>query len=314
MKISFLLPTYNEEENVVSMIDELKGIIKEKYDSYEYEIVFIDNKSTDNTRKIIIEECQKDKSVKAIFNYKNFWYKSATYGLTQTTGDCTVFIPSDHQIPREAIVDMIDKWVGGAKIVCAVKESTEEKGLIYLGRKAFNKMAKKLADTDYIENYDGSGLYDKSFLDIFSKMVAEDYEVSLFEAVRIYGTDIDKIYFRQKLRRNGKTKNNVGKLVDIAFSRVTNASKKKILRLPMISAMCSLFVSFIMFVLAIIGLFNKFDVAVELILAVSFLLFLGLTAIFVAITLVGEYVGIINQRVVKKPIVVPESKINFDER
>ncbi|MBQ9232669.1 MAG: glycosyltransferase [Lachnospiraceae bacterium] len=313
MKISFLLPTFNEEENVVSMIEELRGIIKEKYSSYEYEIVFIDNKSTDNTRKIILEECEKDKSVKAIFNYKNFWYKSATYGLTQTTGDCTVFIPSDHQVPKEAIVDMIDKWIGGAKIVCAVKESTEEKGLIYLGRKAFNKMATRLSDTDYIENYDGSGLYDKSFLNIFSKMVAEDYEVSLFEAVRIYGTDVDKIYFRQKLRKKGNTKNNIGKLVDIAFSRVTNASKKKILRLPMISAIISFFISFVLFIFMIVGLCIGYGAAVELILAVSFIIFLMLSANFVALTLLGEYIGIINQRVVKKPIVVPESKINFDE-
>lgn len=313
MKISFLLPTFNEEENVVSMIEEVKGIVKEKYSTYEYEIVFIDNKSTDNTRKIILAECEKDKSVKAIFNYKNFWYKSASYGLTQTTGDCTVFVPSDHQVPKEAIIDMIDKWIGGAKIVCAVKESTEERGLIYLGRKVFNKIATWLSDTEYIENYDGSGLYDKSFLDIFSKMVAEDFEVSLFDAVRIYGTDIDKIYFRQKLRKKGKTKNNFGKLVDIAFSRITKASKKKILRLPMISAIISFFISFVLLVLMIVGLCSGYGTAVELMLAVSFLLFLMLSANFIALTLLGEYVGIINQRVVKKPMVVPEKKINFDE-
>lgn len=70
--ISVLIPCYNEEENVVSMSEALVGLFEEKLSSYDYEIIFIDNNSADNTKSLLRDICKVNKNIKAIFNAKNF--------------------------------------------------------------------------------------------------------------------------------------------------------------------------------------------------------------------------------------------------
>ena len=107
-KISILIPTYNEEENVIELYKAIGDILSQYDDSYKFEIVFIDNKSKDNTRAILTEICQLDARVKAIFNVKNFGqFNSPYYGLCQTTGDCTITMCADFQDP----VEMIPKFI-----------------------------------------------------------------------------------------------------------------------------------------------------------------------------------------------------------
>ena len=81
-KISIMVPTYNEEENVELMYEALKNVFEKELKSYQYEILFIDNKSKDKTRELIRKICRKDKNVKAIFNAQNFGqFNSPYYGL-----------------------------------------------------------------------------------------------------------------------------------------------------------------------------------------------------------------------------------------
>ncbi|KLI36923.1 dolichol monophosphate mannose synthase, partial [Brachyspira hyodysenteriae] len=99
--ISILVPTYNEEDNVINVVTKLEEILN-GLENYDYEIVFIDNYSRDNTRNIIINLCKENKHVKAILNAKNFGFiKSCFYGITQTTGDATVLLYADLQEPPE---------------------------------------------------------------------------------------------------------------------------------------------------------------------------------------------------------------------
>ena len=89
--ISILIPTYNEEENITLAYQRVTSVMKGLVSKYNYEIVFIDNGSTDKSRDMIRELCKEDRRVKAIFNAKNFGYsRSHFYGLTQMTGDAVV--------------------------------------------------------------------------------------------------------------------------------------------------------------------------------------------------------------------------------
>lgn len=84
-KISIMIPCYNEEDNVRPICDAVRKILKEELSEYDYEILFIDNKSKDRTRKILRELCAEDTHVKAIFNMQNFGqFNSPYYGLCQT--------------------------------------------------------------------------------------------------------------------------------------------------------------------------------------------------------------------------------------
>ena len=73
-KISVVIPTYNEEENILELCKVLPQLLNEKLSQYDYEIIFIDNDSQDNTRKLISNACERNKKIKAIFNAKNAIY------------------------------------------------------------------------------------------------------------------------------------------------------------------------------------------------------------------------------------------------
>ena len=86
--ISIVVPCYNEEENVVPLANALRLCFKEQLPEYQYEILFIDNDSSDKTREKIRGLCKLDKGIKAIFNAKNFGqFNSPYYAMLQSTGD-----------------------------------------------------------------------------------------------------------------------------------------------------------------------------------------------------------------------------------
>ncbi len=70
--VSVVVPTYNEEENVVPMVEAVTQIFERELKEYELELIFIDNFSKDNTRPILRELCKHDKRIKCILNAKNF--------------------------------------------------------------------------------------------------------------------------------------------------------------------------------------------------------------------------------------------------
>ena len=125
--ISIMIPTYNEEENVELLYEAIKEEFKKNLKNYKYEILFIDNKSKDNTRLKLRKICEKDKGVKAIFNAHNFGqFNSPYYGILQTTGDCTVTMCADFQDPVEMIHKFVKEWENGYKIVIGIKSKSKE--------------------------------------------------------------------------------------------------------------------------------------------------------------------------------------------
>ena len=116
--ISIVVPCYNEEENVEALADAIRETFKTSLESYQYEIIFIDNDSKDRTREIIRRLAGGDKNIKGIFNAKNFGkFNSPYYGMLQSTGDCTVLMAADFQDPVEMIPRYVKEWENGFKIV-----------------------------------------------------------------------------------------------------------------------------------------------------------------------------------------------------
>lgn len=107
-KISIVIPTYNEEANVVPLSKAVIEVMERDLSEYDYEILFIDNHSKDNTQALLRGLCANNKKIKAIFNAKNFGQaRSPVYGMKQAYGDCVVRLTADFQDP----VDMIPKFV-----------------------------------------------------------------------------------------------------------------------------------------------------------------------------------------------------------
>ena len=164
-KISILIPCYNEQENVVPMGKALTDMMREQLPAYDYEIIFIDNDSTDGTRPLLRQMCQQDKKIKAIFNARNFGqFNSPYYGLCQTTGDCTVALCCDFQDPVDLIPTFVKNWEEGAKIVTGIKTESDENRMVRFLRTCYYKMIHKMSSVEQIEHFTGFGLYDRSFV------------------------------------------------------------------------------------------------------------------------------------------------------
>lgn len=222
-KISVLVPCYNEEENVEALS---KAIIEEleSLDKYDYELVFIDNMSTDTTREKIENLCKENKKIKAIFNAKNFGqFNSPYYGLLQTTGDCTILMCADFQDPVDMIPKFVKEWENGYKIVIGIKNKSKENRIMYFLRSIYYKIIKKISDVEQIEHFTGFGLYDKEFIKILGEL--HDPTPFLRGIVAELGFARKEIPYTQEKRRSGKTKNNFYKLYDAAMLSFTSYTK-----------------------------------------------------------------------------------------
>ena len=120
-KISIMVPCYNEVDNVEPISRTILEILERELPQYDYEVLFIDNASTDGTRDRIEEICAKNKKIKAIFNVTNFGqFNSPFHGMCQTTGDCTITLCCDFQDPPELIPAFVKEWEKGHKIVSGI--------------------------------------------------------------------------------------------------------------------------------------------------------------------------------------------------
>ena len=103
-KISIVVPTYNEEENVKPLSEAIINELQVNCNAYDYELIFIDNNSQDNTRSIIRQLCEKNSNIKAIFNTKNFGQANSPFhGILASRGDCTILICADFQDPIRCV-------------------------------------------------------------------------------------------------------------------------------------------------------------------------------------------------------------------
>ncbi|MBO5082294.1 MAG: glycosyltransferase [Lachnospiraceae bacterium] len=311
-KISVLIPCYNEVENVGPMSEAVIGILEGELSQYDYELVFIDNCSTDGTRDKLEEICAKNRKVKAIFNVTNFGqFNSPFYGMCQTTGDCTISMCCDFQDPVEMLPQFVKEWENGYKIVSAIKTSSKENPFIRFLRTIYYKMIRNMSDVKMIEHFTGFGLYDRTFIELLKQL--DDPMPFLRGIVAEYGFSRKEIEYQQAKRRAGKTKNNFYTLYDAAMLSVTSYTKvglRLATILGFISSGVSLLIALVYLILKLVNWDNFQAGYAPMIIGVYVL---GSIQLFF-IGLLGEYILNINSRVIHRPLVVEEKRINFDAK
>lgn len=310
--VSILIPCYNEEENVGPMSEAIVNLFENELTQYNYELVFIDNDSHDKTRELLREICSKNPNIKAIFNAKNFGqFNSPYYGILQTIGDCTISMVCDFQDPIELIPQYLQEWENGYKIVIGIKTSSKESKFMYFLRSVYYKMIKKFSDVEQIEHFTGSGLYDREFVEVLRNL--KDPKPFLRGIVAELGFRRKEIPYEQPQRRAGKTHNNFYTLYDAAMLSITSYTKIG-LRIATFAGCgvgaVSLFVALIYLILKLI-IWDSFQAGMAPLLIG--MCFLGALQLFF-IGLLGEYILSINERVMNRPLVVEEERINFEHK
>ena len=310
--ISVMVPCYNEVENAELMANSIVNVFNEALPEYDYEIVFIDNCSKDGTRDVIRNLCAHNPRIKAIFNVTNFGqFNSPFYGITQTTGDCTISIAADFQEPVNMIPVFVREWEKGHKIVSAIKTSSEEPGILYFLRSCYYKIIKKMSPVKLIEHFTGFGLYDKTFVRLLREL--DDPIPFLRGIVAEYGEGFNmvEVEYTQEERRAGKTHNNFYSLYDgamLSFTSYTKVGLRLATLLGFLFGAISFIVAVVFLILKLTN-WNHYSAGYAPMMIGVFLL--GSIQLFF-IGFLGEYVLNINTRVIHRPVVVEEERINFD--
>ena len=308
-KVSILIPCYNEQENVRPMSEAIVDLFENQLAQYDYELLFIDNDSSDQTRPILREICKNNEHIKAIFNAKNFGqFNSPYYGMLQTTGDCTISMVCDFQDPVELIPQYLEAWEQGYKIVIGIKTSSKENPIMYHLRSLYYKMIKRFSDVEQIEHFTGSGLYDKDFIRVLRDL--KDPTPFLRGIVAELGYKRKEIPYEQPERRAGKTHNNFIRLYDAAMLSFTSYTKIGLRMATFLGMGCgaiSAVIGLIYLIMKLV-LWDTFATGMAPVLIGMF--FLGSVQLFF-LGFIGEYVLSINQRVMNRPLVIEEERINF---
>lgn len=285
----------------------LKDILSILPKKTEVVVLCDNNKQKHNTT--IYDYKVIDKRVKIISNVRNFGHvRSPYHGLLQCTGDAAIVLVADMQDPPELIPKYIEEWEKGHVLVLGVKSKSKESSLMFLIRKVFYSVIKKISDTEQLNNFTGFGLYDKKFLDAVRKI--DDPYPYFRGMVMEYGWNIKTIEYTQDKREKGKSKNNFFTLYDLAMLGFVNHSK-----LPLrLSAFIGFFSAIISFMVAV-GYFvykllywDNFQVGTApMVIGVFF--FSSVQLFFIGI--IGEYIGAIHTQVRKRPLVIEKERVNF---
>ena len=309
--ISVVVPCYNEAGNVKELYLAIQREFQKLF-QYDFNIIFIDNASTDRTVNILREMAKQDTRVKVIVNSRNFgWIRSPYYGLLQATGDAAIFMACDFQNPPELISQFIKKWEEGFKIVIGVRSKTDESLLMSGVRSFYYKLLKRLSDSDVelVSYFTGFGLYDKEIIGILQKI--DDPCPLLRSIICEIGFEKAEVKYIQPNRKKGLSSGSFYRLYDTAILGITSTSKIP-LRLATFIGFGLSFVSLVVsvsYLIAKLIFWNEFSMGIAPVLFGLFF-FAAVQLFFIGI--IGEYIGAIYTNVQNRPLVIEKERINFD--
>jgi polyisoprenyl-phosphate glycosyltransferase len=306
--ISVVTPCYNEEENVLPLYETIQRLFA-NLPNYTYEHIYIDNASKDKTVTVLKEIASKDPRVKVIINTRNFGHiRSPYHGLLQASGDAAIIMASDFQDPPELILDFLQKWEAGYRVVLGVKVESEETAAMFAIRKLYYQLINRLSEIELTKNSTGFGLYDSAVLKTLREI--DDPYPYFRGLISDIGWESAKIEYRQPNRRRGITKNNFYTLYDMAMLGITNHSKVP-LRVATLAGFTMSAIS-LLIALGYLGaklvFWSQFQMGTAPIL-IGLFFFSSVQLFFIGI--IGEYIGSIHTQILKRPLVIERERINF---
>jgi polyisoprenyl-phosphate glycosyltransferase len=308
--VGLVLPCYNEEENVDELYERIVKVF-EVLPDYTFEMLFIDNASTDRTVAKIRALVERDARVRLIVNARNFGHiRSPYHGMMESAGDCVIVMCTDLQDPPELICQFVEQWRLGASMVLGRKRTSQESPLFFALRSIYYRFARAVAEIPLLEHVTGFGLYDRRVIEIM-RGFADPHPYCRGMIAEI-GLPYMTIPYDQPLRQRGITKNNFYTLFDMALLGITSYSKAPLRMATILGFMLSglsLAVA-IGFLLLKLAFWSSLPAGYAP--AVIGIFFLGSVQIFL-IGLLGEYVGAALTQLRRRPLVVERQRISQNE-
>jgi len=308
-KISFVLPVYNEEKNIPQVYADLMKILKILTKKYEYEIILINDGSTDTSWKVIAHLCQKNQHVRWINLSRNFGKELALSAwIDEADGTCVITMDSDWQHPVEKIEEYLHHWENGYQIVYNTRpENTGASKIKKISSKLFYRIFNSISEFKLEPGTTDFRLLDRVVVDVYKKCGEKN---------RMYRGLIDWLGFERKSvvfssekRLNWEANYNYRRLMKLAVNNLTSFSFFPLK-----------FVWFIgVFITGSSGILLTFQILDKLwithfgfsnlgIVIVINTMMMGV--VMISIGLLGLYIANINEEAIHRPIYIVKEKIN----
>lgn len=285
-KVSIVIPAYNEEDNLLVIVDRVESILSGK--EYDLEIILVDDGSKDKTLSIVKAMAQVKPHIFYIEFSRNFGHQPALKaGLDMATGDCVISLDADLQHPPELITQMLEKWEEGYEVVYTRRH--EDRSLPYKKRVTsalYYKLLNSLSDIEIESGTADFRLMDKKVIDVFREF--HENEPFIRGLVKWMGYKQFAIDYIPNQRYAGKSKYNLSRMIRLATHGVTSFSIK-----PLHTAVYLGFVFSILSLLYIPYVIHAFYIGKEVngwaSIIMTIVFFGGLQLIILGI--IGIYIG-----------------------
>jgi len=307
MKLSVIIPMYNEEEVILETYKRLDAILSQM--DCEYEMVFINDGSKDKTMDIMTSVAENDKTVKIIDFARNFGHQIAvTAGMMYCSGDAAVIIDADLQDPPELIPGMLEKWKEGYKVVYGKRLKRDgESAFKLLTAKAFYKVMNKLSGNMIPQDTGDFRLIDRAVIDVMNCMPEHNRflrGMGSWVGFKQYAYE----YHRDK-RFAGTTKYPLKKMLKLAKDGIISFSSKPLEWLMTLGGLFSLAGALWLLVLIVLAICSVVFGSWQLIIAAMMLL---TGVLLIGMGIIGEYIGRIYDEAKGRPQFTVGAFYNFD--
>lgn len=286
-KISIIVPVYFNENNLLPLYNDLNEKVLKKLDNLDYEIVFVDDGSKDNSYNVMKELKKIDDKIVLVKLSRNFGEHSAILaGLSKCTGDFAVRKAADLQEPSEMILDMIKKYNEGNKVVIAVRESRDEPKIQQMFSNSYALMMRKFALSNYPKGGFDTFLIDRQVINFLVSM--KEKNTSLDGQILWSGFTTATVSYNRKKREIGKSKWTLSKKIKLTVDSLLGFSNFPIKFITAIGFL----ISFVTFIWLIVVLIQKFTgvITYEGYTSIIIIQLLSLGIIMFSIGIIGEYI------------------------
>lgn len=304
MKYSVIVPAFNEQEVLPLSYPRLKEVMD---NIGEYELIFVNDGSRDNTLALLKDIALKDKSVKVLSFSRNFGHQEAvSAGMAKSSGDAVIIIDCDLQDPPEVIPEMVEKWKNGADIVYGKRVKRKGESMFKkLTAWTYYRVIRMLGGQYIPPNTGDFRLLDRNVCDALNAMPEKNRFLRGMSAWAGYRSE--PVEFVREERAAGETKYSLKKMMKLAEDGAVSFSNKP-LKFPMVFGMFTGFLSLCYLVVSIVFASTGQWTYQQILFSLVFMLISGL---FITLGIFGLYLGRIYDEAKNRPIYIIDEQINF---
>jgi polyisoprenyl-phosphate glycosyltransferase len=305
-EISVVIPCLNEEENAEAIAAAVSAELEKVSSSFE--IIFIDNGSSDRTVPIIRSLCERNPRVRLIVNTRNFGQmRSPTHGIFQARGRAVINMCADFQDSPALLPEFVERWRRGADIVLGVRETEKSSPMLAAFRNLSYALQRRFGDYPIIPNATGFGIYDARVVRAIEALKEPE---PFFRGLLVEtGFPIETIPFKRPPRAGGRSNNNFFALLDFALNGLAGSSKG-LLRVPLYVGFVVLSLTMLTFIGALYSMIVGENPRMWLF---ATLLELQFGLLFLFLGLIGVQVRAISDRTRQTPLVIERERVNFPQ-